>query len=588
MDPGTGAAAKKYKKMPMCISFGFVGSGFYGLQSQPKRPDLPTVARTLRQALLESGAIAASNMEPLSRTKWSLSSRTDKGVHAIGAAASFRMETLPEQLEEQDGRLALRAAEVARINGFLPPEVRVFGAARVRGGFDARLCASSREYEYLLPLSALGGASEAEARARVLEFDRVLSSFQGSHRFHNFGSGLRTAVSDMEVYEAGGESWPLGLASGDGDKKGSVAKAFRAVLKSRVERTLTVCGEPYVLVRISGVSFVLHQIRHMIGTALAVTHGVLPPDAAELALATSLHVCASPLAPGCGLLLNRIFWYDIGTATEETAYAPWQLADMEAFKREAVYPHIHGLYQGEGSELARFLQMINEPTSELHYHYSPLMRPDGKTGTIAEAPEDYALLRRMTKRWLEERAAKAEARRLARLRVWEDDEPSEKGRAEATAGVTAGGTAEAGAEGLATAEATGEEVSESTRQAKDGGARGDGSDGDDDDDDDDDERHGASVIDEAFKRRRGVHKKRDQPMLDRRSRSGLPGGLHVRICVHRELVPGPELREMLDRLQAEVRQGLLETQRPHEYYLARLDELYGAVAPSEVRWEAES
>ena len=66
------------------------------------------------------------------------------------------------------------------------------------------------------------------------------------------------------------------------------------------------------------------------------------------------------------------------------------------------------------------------------------------------------------------------------------------------------------------------------------------------------------------------------------------GGLHVRICVHRELVPGPELREMLDRLQAEVRQGLLETQRPHEYYLARLDELYGAVAPSEVRWEAES
>ena len=131
-------------------------------------------------------------------------------------------------------------------------------------------------------------------------------------------------------------------------------------------------------------------------------------------------------------------------------------------------------------------------------------------------------------------------------------------------------------------------MSASTRQAKDGGARGDGSDDDDDDDDDDDERHGASVIDEAFKRRRGVHKKRDQPMLDRRSRSGLPGGLHVRICVHRELVPGPELREMLDRLQAEVRQGLLETQRPHEYYLARLDELYGAVAPSEVRWEAES
>ena len=169
VEPVGTAAAKKYKKMPMCISFGYVGSGFHGLQSQPKRPDLPTVAKTIRQALLESGAIAASNIEPLARTKWSLSSRTDKGVHATGAAASFRMETLPEQLEEHDGRLALGAAasatprvrsnvseaaplnirvrtpprvsgsaEVARINGFLPPEVRVFGAARVRSSLDPR------------------------------------------------------------------------------------------------------------------------------------------------------------------------------------------------------------------------------------------------------------------------------------------------------------------------------------------------------------------------------------------------------------------------------------------------------------------
>ena len=113
VEPVGTAAAKKYKKMPMCISFGYVGSGFHGLQSQPKRPDLPTVAKTIRQALLESGAIAASNIEPLARTKWSLSSRTDKGVHAAGAAASFRMETLPEQLEEHDGRLALGAAASA-------------------------------------------------------------------------------------------------------------------------------------------------------------------------------------------------------------------------------------------------------------------------------------------------------------------------------------------------------------------------------------------------------------------------------------------------------------------------------------------
>ena len=38
---------------------------------------------------------------------------------------------------------------------------------------------------------------------------------QGSHRFHNFASGLRSAASDKHVYEAGGESWPLGLVADD-------------------------------------------------------------------------------------------------------------------------------------------------------------------------------------------------------------------------------------------------------------------------------------------------------------------------------------------------------------------------------------
>ena len=54
------------------------------------------------------------------------------------------------------------------------------------------------------------------------------------------------------------------------------------------------CGEPYILLRISGISFVLHQIRHMIGTALAVAHGVLPPDAAELRVARAVLAATVP------------------------------------------------------------------------------------------------------------------------------------------------------------------------------------------------------------------------------------------------------------------------------------------------------
>ena len=150
VEPGDAAAAKKYKKMPMCMTFGYVGTAFHGLQSQPKRPDLPTIAKTVRQALLESGAIAQSNIEPLARTKWSLSSRTDKGVHATGAAASFRMETLPEQLEEHGGRLVLGAgalcvrgcnATYQRLQPY-PSEAATPHVRRGRGGADQRLPAA--------------------------------------------------------------------------------------------------------------------------------------------------------------------------------------------------------------------------------------------------------------------------------------------------------------------------------------------------------------------------------------------------------------------------------------------------------------
>jgi len=164
------APSEAYKKQKMCLLFGFTGTGYYGLQSQSGRPGpkaLPTIADVLRQALLQSGAIAESNMTPISRTKWTLASRTDKGVHAARAAVSFNMETLKAQLAAPDDTLPdqvhvdpatvnLTQAEVARINSLLPPEVRVFGVAKVRRRFSAREEASSRSYEYLLPLSAIG------------------------------------------------------------------------------------------------------------------------------------------------------------------------------------------------------------------------------------------------------------------------------------------------------------------------------------------------------------------------------------------------------------------------------------------------
>ena len=78
----------------------------------------------------------------------------------------------------------LSPAAVERINALLPADIRVFGATRVRKSFHARMLASSRSYEYLLPKAAIGSCA-------VSEFDALLRTFEGTHRMHNFASGLR-------------------------------------------------------------------------------------------------------------------------------------------------------------------------------------------------------------------------------------------------------------------------------------------------------------------------------------------------------------------------------------------------------------
>jgi len=154
-------------------------------------------------------------------------------------------------------------------------------------------------------------------------------------------------------------------------------------------------GTPYLVLRISGLAFVLHQIRHMVGTALAVTLGAVPRDAMLTALSTPLQVDVSPLAPGCGLLLDEIRWFDVGRGKEEATVPPQVLTEMGSFKEKVIYPHIHSLYQ-DGS-LDKFVNFITAPDpAERYLRYND---------------DDYERLRRVRAHWDEYVAGMVLARR---------------------------------------------------------------------------------------------------------------------------------------------------------------------------------
>ncbi|KAK9826791.1 hypothetical protein WJX81_001378 [Elliptochloris bilobata] len=181
-----------------------------------------------------------------------------------------------------------RPGLLKRINAALPPQVRVLG------------------WEPEAPLD------EAE-RARI---DAVLAQYVGTHSFHNFT--VRVAAGDP------------------------VAKRF--ILSFRVGGALQLEGRPWVRLVVLGQSFMMHQIRKMVGAAVAVCRGAAPPDSLKRAL-TSTAPVPTPLAPELGLFLDECEFDSYNSRWAADGKAALSLTGAlgdaaEAFKLEHVYPHI--------------------------------------------------------------------------------------------------------------------------------------------------------------------------------------------------------------------------------------------------------
>ena len=515
------------KKRHTLLTFGFVGTDFHGLQQQSAEgdPERPAVSDVIRRALLNQGYILESNFSPLARSKWSLASRTDKGVHAACAAASVMIETYDCDVVlgddgdtraedyhaaaasmgtegrpvEKDWSLAPEALE--RINADLPQTVRVFAGGYVRRGFDAREEASSRTYEYLLPLSAVGASAS--------ELDAVLRRFEGTHRFHNFASGLRQRTDEEQTFtcEATGATWPLAMSS-----NAQISASYRSVITCRVRRELVIEGVPYLVLRIAGLAFVLHQIRHMVGGALAVTNGLVPADVLQIALDSPLRVDIAPLVPGMGLLLDEIRWFNVRTGLDEATVPEAAREAMEAFKESTIYPHIHRLY-ADGA-YGRFLD-------------------DLRNGNFTEQYDSHAIetLRQVGSAHRQAMAVKAARRREAR---------AQRPTAEHEASSEARDAAAAPPPGLDEA---------AVRQRGDSGGRGRGG-------------GGGS----------GGGSGGGGPKKPRAPKEGeLPSGVLVELCVAAQTLPGPEMFRVHQLLKAKVATGELEPEQPTQYYLDALD-----------------
>ncbi|GAB6024911.1 hypothetical protein CHUAL_010016 [Chamberlinius hualienensis] len=227
----------KRKKVAMLLSY--CGHGYMGMQ---RNPNVKTIEEDLLTALLNVGLITQEHFDLPQSMNFQRAARTDKGVSAARQVVSLRI-ALGDNLKD-------------KINDRLPPCIRVQSIIRTTKRFNSKFSCDARTYSYTLPTYAFAPVTEITTEdyrineSVIQEVNEILKRFKGTHNLWNFTSG----------------------------RKFDDASSKRYIMHFE-------CGEPFiedgleiVVIKVKGQSFMLHQIRKMIGITIAITRGMVHYD----------------------------------------------------------------------------------------------------------------------------------------------------------------------------------------------------------------------------------------------------------------------------------------------------------------------
>lgn len=247
----------KIKRRKFAILMGYSGVGYYGMQ---RNRDTKTIEEDLFKALFDADCINEECYNQVQNMQFQRAARTDKGVSAARQVISVKLK---------------EDFEISKINQRLSDQIRLFAFKRVTKGFNSKSQCDGRTYIYVLPTVAFAHRDETiiqnEFRLsedKLKQINEIMQLYLGTKSFHNFTI----------------------------KKKYGDPSAKRFIRTFACEPPFLRDGVEFCVIKVYGQSFMMHQIRKMIGLVLAVVKGMTTQETVVKAF-TSEKVNI-PRAPG--------------------------------------------------------------------------------------------------------------------------------------------------------------------------------------------------------------------------------------------------------------------------------------------------
>jgi tRNA pseudouridine(38-40) synthase len=303
-------------KRKFAICFSYLGSQYQGLQINP---DCKSVEAEVEKALFLAGSFQELNYGNLHKLQWTRAARTDRGVHAIGQCCAARLTVSAEASGRED--------LINHVNRLLPLDIRVLGLTKVTKSFNSKLSCSKRRYHYLLPTYMLADSkTTSELLSGILAQQGPMRDCARAGGFAEAGStaflnpvslarareelmGFRVSADRLSLLRAALQRF-VGTRSYHNyttKKQPNENSAKRYMLSfTASEPMVAPQGTEWVLLSVEGQSFLLNQIRKMVGMATEVARGSASLETLDKTFTSSR--MEIPMAPGLGLYLDELFY----------------------------------------------------------------------------------------------------------------------------------------------------------------------------------------------------------------------------------------------------------------------------------------